>query len=1676
MESNNLMFESRRGTASGCRSRYQHSSSSLRDTHQPLKQQQQQHYKDEHSTCSTVVSFFSDSVSLARSDARHEEQPFDECERRTKALHRRRIEAAEAPFDETLEEPIIPVQRIEEEQDDFGDLRESPSDELPQNSLCATTIKTSSACPHLDYEINHFMEEEDDYLVDELGCMEDPVIPNPFAKGKNTKRVGQVTWPSSFQDLEESENLQVDQDETDNTEGTTIKRRPLHIDDDIRENEGKHEEKDTFSVVAPDNDHDGCLSTGNKVSSRSQIPEASLLTSNDLENSSDANVCPTRCIRQAKRTTWQFSGRDLNVIEPDEANESVRRSIAARETRRSRLSSTDMLGRRRKQQQLPQGTASFQRPAAFLVPFLFRALSQQQQNRLPDSSETTNAIMSKQPHSREEVLSEVVKFASLMIEQRKATDHESKDDHIIELEEEVKVIMDKELQGLFRAVNESLEIFSFPSDEAPPEASEGFFGDRLAEELAEPDHQGAMDLLRNGDSAVQDVIESASDLSRDNYIDAHYHDNLLLEDDDDMHEELAKLHWVEKKIESELSQVESVEEGVVSTAPVADLPVDEKHQKPDEKSTQETNPGVNNERQTQRGGQEVDNSAVSALIFPELESVPTDENQDQNGKATIVFPATGDELGVSRQVEGERILFIPSEVTMTASPSSATSEESDRSFDTIDRWRARISEIVEGGNLMPKEGDNDPCKYDPSDEMIMETVIGVPLMDGSEKHHHDRINLVQRGSEDTGISDPSDDKILEAVYGTPSSDESESKQDVDETSKSAKIKDEDKLILDPKDNMVTETAETIKSTGRKIEDKEISDPQDEMVMETVYVAPSLEMITEALFTLSEENTGASDDTETTAQNINAGREHDLVPTSQIISVSLSGEKAKVEQSPMEDKIIEQQCRYTTNKDSRSTLKEEKQNAPVVAQRKEHSGLLGIQPMKFQDQLSVSAAKNLVSADAEEMGATNLFAKDLRSSLLGIQPMKFYKAPKEEDVFFVSVDGKPVTSMLSPSAGSASAQASWEDDSVVSTGNLEDTRELVRQALRHMKHMKPVPTTNHTPSHQANIHQNRLVENKEAGEYHQDFPSLLSESTESRMDVPENCRGENYSSLLSASIASVPVVASARAVPKTPPAVATKLEKPKAKLVLGERNKRTAKAPPQKSGHLDLEALSKSLNQIRVQEKEDMETNENPTVTSMTVDMDENSPPVTELDLIDLSAVVVSDLELPPRKGFGLCDCAIGGAPSSGSSKGNSIQEVQYLNKIGKQKCDLPLLGLEEQSSDGLLSAPVWSLDPMLDEHNADSIVKALGLVLKTNLAEDEQNPESSSCLKDCVTPIATESFNAFSQAIFPKKSVREHQSLLLMSQGDMTDIRKERMLDATSPILMNDDSIRGAVEKNRPTFYPPPPSALYEHNSKRSVESLPVFLPPPPSAINGNAMIATTPLRIDDYYPYPPCKDNINDDWDTVDRERATGHSPGDMIEAMRSQSSDDHPPITTIVKKKKEIPRRMVSSTFTPRFVPPETTETFDEEQADLDFHFVSPQTSLLGPYDDLLKRQEDDISELTLVGDSTAAAAMDKKKARPKKTNGDWQVPSTAAALPLEQIRREGGGPIHKDDSVEALRREISWSNNKNDDELMIVSNAMPFPEASNEKQSSFWSLCQSDNDPIQVLGTMIRGCFDE
>jgi hypothetical protein len=2098
MRSNNLMMgnDSRETILS---SRFHPS----QDVNQPSKPQ---HHRDERSTCSTVSSLFSESVSPSRSYARHQEQPFDESDMTEEILHR--IEAAQAPFEERKEEKILPIQEQQEEETFFDDLREIPSDEVPPNSRCASCDKITRT--HLDDDIKHLMKEDvivgevgcmensiipnpvdtqrtklhptDEkvslptvafpnrknakniqvdqdktahLIIDELGCMEDPVIPNPFAKPrtKSHPTYGKVALPTvAFPNRKKAKDVQVDQDETDHIivddelgcmedpiipnpfakqrptvaflnrkkaknevdqdetdhKGTTTRRRPLHISDNTRENH----------II--DGNEDSCsVSTLVHVNDNRLPQETASSTPNILGNSSGVDMAPARRIRrQARKTSGIFHRRDFSLIEPEleEADQKVCRSNIARETRRSRLS-INMMGRCQKAKR-SQGSASLQRFAKILVPFLFRILSQHRQKRL-ENSHHGQMVTSRQSLSREHVLSGMVKLAMLMIQQNNARKHNGGDSCLIDSEDEVKEIMDKELRRLFRdmneTLNETLEIFSFPSDESLPETSLGRFEDYLDDDglsgelersLDETNRPEILDSLGDGDPQFQELFETAcmaTDLSRHDYIDAHYYDNLLLEDDDDMDEELANLYWVEKKIKSELSQVLSVEEQVETETnlPVTELSVDEKHpcnesrdirllayelcpyKKMDKilRSGRDGNESQQGSTAAQtlkdcdmpttmllfpdlesvpsdeqgrvptadtifasaeseilgqfrdevesRKDQEADGSITKlsaeekkyfrdesrdtklsadkmclqdkmntvvrsrdnnesqqgctagqtlkdcymptkVLPFPDLESVPTDE-QDQNPTEDNIFAAAESELlGQFRDEvesrpgqEAHGTSLSHSEETILETVFSAPSEEMNPSFDTIDMWRAKISGIVDCEKSTPdQEADGSVTKLSAEDKKYFRDEPRDTKLPAGKRCLQDKMNTVVRSRDNNesqqGCTDgqtlkdwdmptkvlpfpdlesvPTDEQdqnstedndfdaaesellgqfrdevesrpgqeahgtslshsegtILETVFSVPSEEMNPSFDTIDMwRAKISEIVDceestpstegEPPGTPDPNDHMFMETifgapsiddlesrrnvVDSIKSTGSKSEDPEIPDPNDEMIMETVFVAPSLEMITEALFTLSEDSDDMDNVEQGRSETKDAGdtvEQEDLLPTLQRNKVFPKNGHTDVahkaaenaltpEESIAQDVMEKDEGCFSPTMDDLVPLiaaSRDGRNVANPSRREEPDCLLGIRPMvhfkddeKKQSEESPSDDDNFFSAvDGEhaasilglsvESALTNPCAEETSGTLLGIQPMVFHEKPAKEKDYFVSIDGESVTSMLSPSAGSASVHRSWEEYSV-STGNLEYTRELVGQALLQMK---PLPTINYTPHH-AKIHPTQVkqvTEKQKGGEFDQDFPSLLSASSESKADVPNEYRGANYPGLLNASIFSVPKATSARI-------VAGRESKG---MVLSEHNRHVLKDPLQSpaSRKLDLKALKKSLRDISKQEKQ--ETNEDVTVT--VINKDENSPPISELEIMELPGVV-SDLEMPPRQNLGMCNCVLVGQ-STDSSIGNSIQDVQILNKIGLKpmaqrrrplptdrkstqdvqilnKIGLKPLGLDLWEAEAHLSTPEWAMDPMIDEHNADSIVKALGLVLKTGGNLDE-SPPTNGCLKDCVTPLAAESFTAFSQAIFPKVAAKQKcimmseaakQKCIMMSEKDdnetLTSDEKEtndptidehtvgsiaKALSSSMELLHLRPSGDDKIEALRDQYdgeYPPEEEGsfcndwggeeLLNHQVGDYIEA---------NDWGGEELLnhqVGDYIEANDWGGEELLNHQVGDFIEAMRSESSEtllnpigdhpiyssssdclNHQVGDFIEAMRSESSEtllnpigehpvyssnssnwkDHPP--RMMMKKKEEPNHVFQETVVGK------SRTFDEDRADLALHFASPQGSLLGPYDGFLEQQQqqqammerpDDISELTLVVDTAAAT---RGMNRPTTTS--------SSRTPLEQFRREGGGPINcSNDRVEAFRE--AWT--EKGGELVV---------AAMESGNSFW--CNSEGDPLNVLGSMIRGCF--
>eukprot|EP00980_Cylindrotheca_fusiformis_P000805 scaffold197_cov129-Cylindrotheca_fusiformis.AAC.2 len=1912
------------------RSRYCHPS---RDGLYPAKQKP---HKDERSTCSTVATLSSESLSLVRSDTRHEEQPFDECDRTARQASVAG-DLPDAPFDEKS----TSQEKVNEEESVFGDLRETPSDELPDNRSRVELLDNRS---RVDGQEGETIQR--DQLHNELSGIEDPVIPNPFATSRIKSQLsrGEVAWPTLYHDCNTE-----DDDETDHAE-TTTSRRPLHITDNrtqCQNNDGRYKTigvRGSHFTGSPSS-----FEKHNKISRKDK--ETSLLAKSQGGCPSQSNICSQTCIREAKRAIWIFPRGDLSVIEPepdgvDDAN--VRRSENARATRRSRLSS-EMMERSRKATP-PVTPTSLQGAPAATAPSLYPSRSQKRQQKRLQNSAKRRHLLSQQLNSRDDVLSGMVDRAVMIIQEKKTTNPQKSENknepEAFDLEAEVRSIMDKELRRLFQEVDESLKIFSFPSDESCPESSsslcDGNLDDRHAEELilspdkASPPGWGKDEVSREKDTEFGRLLTTErleTSLSREAYIDAHYENNLLLDDDDDMDAELANLHLVERKIESELSEVDSAEEKAVeiSTSQGKEMRA-EGDQSPNNCIDPAKSSGVNTESRRGRTGKEMweDWDMTTAMLFSVLESIPTDEKEEKeqtqrkenstNDEASKIVDNSNEEIHPSEQEIGKEGRPDPKEqanekecIPVLSSEEwtvkAAASGETDGSFDSIARWRARISDIVDGGNLLRPRGD------DPRDE---KTVCGASPNQEADVVSNSTDSLKAK-SEDTGISDPSDEKIMEALFGSQAS----------------------------------EDANTTSLIPAQTEAKRMTPGKDEMILETVYAVPSLEMITEALFTLSEEKSEASETTE--GAGYSPMKTEDRARNDCIEVVSRNTNMLSLQQKQGVDKsavdigmepaasVIEQRCRYACDSTNKVKKLQQRNLQPKAFDQISSAsgsvmetppGLLGIQPIR-------KGADGIPPTAATETDSSAGFVGKTRQTLLGIQPMAYHS---KEEPMFVSAEGTPVTSMLSPSAGSASAHTSWEEDSVRSIGYVEeDTRKLVREGLLEMK--KPLAASKHTPIQQSTACNGKInygSEKEGEAEFYSGLPSLLSASTESMVGVPREFRGKNYPSLLSVSTFSAPTttpvpavraekapVQKAKASPKksksdvlgkqnkqiplsvsrdahspskaqapdavtalrpvspldnstkgvvavtdalpvqevknlprklnsialskqnmkikkkplsvssdprlpasaqvpdavtqlrpvspskkptgvvprkgnkqikkkplsvssdsrlpanvqapdavtqlrpvspstafksmnpskqtkqiktkplsvagdpslptnarTPDMVTLVSPSKKSKgvglskqnkqvekkplsvstdprlpassqasdavtelrpvspldnwttkskgVVLKEQKKRIQKKDPLPSPKsLDLQALSKTLLEIRKQEQRDAEAAEK--ASDFMSCRDENTPPIAELEVLDLSAVVISDLEMPPRKRSGFCDCgSVSGVSSSDSSKGNSLRDVQYVKKFGKQVHRRE----EEQTRSGLevperqLSAPAWSMDPIIDEQNADSIVKALDLVLKTSL--EEKKPEIGGCVNSCVTPIATESFNAFSHAIFPRKTEKQEDE-------------EESLRKIENPCSQNNKTDVLATEQPK-QWYPPPPSIVEVDNRLSDFRMTDYFMktdllqteqpkqcyPPPPSIVEEDKIAG---FRVTDYYPYPP--ENVNVDWGLQDESLLSSNENNDTVAAMRSLSTDMDLPLKVISqgnfnsggkKRRKTDDRRKPFSTNCRQIRSPSKDQLQNGSSTDRllpspgaiapdlverHVHFASSQTSVAGRRNDnnedlsAVLKKDGDFPELTMLGLGSADAM--KENATEKEE--DWQ-PST---LPLEQFRREGGldgglvpYPPENQDSMEAVRE--TTTDNKNQQ-------LIPFSGAS----SSCW--CYSDSVQ-QVLGTVIGGCYEK
>mmetsp|Transcript_44763 Transcript_44763/g.108121 ORF Transcript_44763/g.108121 Transcript_44763/m.108121 type:complete len:2401 (-) Transcript_44763:79-7281(-) len=243
--------------------------------------------------------------------------------------------------------------------------------------------------------------------------------------------------------------------------------------------------------------------------------------------------------------------------------------------------------KRRRAVSEPNPLSHYQRMAQFFVPVLYRVLSKYQQKSLEFQQETETALVPRCSPSQAYVLSELVNIAILLIQQNNSetvtrADKESRrkrrrrrrkrssvldelcsqisvlDQKLLEITndtdgnniaaiEDENPILDQEETPFIEPIDDWSE------DDAPPEV-EG--------SLDEENYTELFGGLQRNDPDFKDLIEMAyvvTDLSRDEFIDAHHTDSMKDDEDDDLERELTNLSFVEEIIQTELSQVDSGE-------------------------------------------------------------------------------------------------------------------------------------------------------------------------------------------------------------------------------------------------------------------------------------------------------------------------------------------------------------------------------------------------------------------------------------------------------------------------------------------------------------------------------------------------------------------------------------------------------------------------------------------------------------------------------------------------------------------------------------------------------------------------------------------------------------------------------------------------------------------------------------------------------------------------------------------------------------------------------------------------------------------------------------------------------------------------------------------------------------------------------------------------------------
>ncbi|CAJ1965197.1 unnamed protein product [Cylindrotheca closterium] len=403
--------------------------------------------------------------------------------------------------------------------------------------------------------------------------------------------------------------------------------------------------------------------------------------------------------------------------------------------------------------------------------------------------------------------------------------------------------------------------------------------------------------------------------------------------------------------------------------------------------------------------------------------------------------------------------------------------------------------------------------------------------------------------------------------------------------------------------------------------------------------------------------------------------------------------------------------------------------------------------------------------------------------------------------------------------------------------------------------------------------------------------------------------------------------------------------------------------------LDVEALNESLLQIHREEKDNQRDRlpEHQDDEDTASDNDESTAlPIRELQLKEIPSLV-SELDVPRVTMFssGMCNC-LGAVEGKSSNGDNSIEQ---LKKIGRQKKDQAPVQVKVSNLDEFVPN-VFSMDGMLDDNmqrTADAAVKALELVLAkgaanaaTAAAAITQNESQPSCFKDCMTPMTEGSFNAFSQAVIPKTA-----NTRMLQQGNEYSLTPE------------DDKSKGKEDTRN--------DAQLKSTSKETARS--------PRKKPLHDFLAVT-----DIHEY-----DDTDDWARIAIEE---NNVDDLIESLRSKSSELDPfmnvsfdPSTPMTNRdyvsRKDTPFSPISSDWTgsagrlgvhpvsvaqrdawskrnllsgtttfsseegsEHYLQPHSQQSedggdFDARKVDIDFHFESPASSIRGPYDRMIKKQ---------------------------------------------------------------------------------------------------------------------------